>query len=394
MVVLSLLFLLNLKGFSQAQVLSEDAKISVLTMGPTQEELYSAFGHSAFRVYDSLQHIDAFFNYGVFNFNQPHFYLNFAKGNLNYMVEAYGYSDYRDYYIEHHRFIHEQILNLTSQQKQQIFNYLIWNIQPQNQYYSYDYFYDNCATKIRDVVKSVLKKEVDFDSTYIKTNYTIRNLTDLYLHQQPWGDLGIDICLGLPMDKKASPYEYMFLPDYIESSFDHATNVAIGQPLVKEKIIVYEPKPEKAPFHWYHPWIVFGIFLAFSSFLTWRDWQRKNLSKWFDVTLFLSIGLLGILLLLLWTLTDHKAAANNFNLLWALPTHAVVAIVLMLKQKPKWLRTYFLVTTILTALLLSSWYFLPQSLNVFLMPVVGVVLLRALINCRYKYSKYESAYSQ
>ena len=79
MVVLSLLFLLNLKGFSQAQVLSEGAKISVLTMGPTQEELYSAFGHSAFRVYDSLQHIDAFFNYGVFNFNQPHFYLNFAK---------------------------------------------------------------------------------------------------------------------------------------------------------------------------------------------------------------------------------------------------------------------------------------------------------------------------
>src|SRR5258708_3734010 len=173
--------------FSNTQVLSEAARISVITMGPSQEEVYSAFGHSGIRVYDSIQHIDAFFNYGVFDFNQPLFYLNFAKGNLNYMVDAYGYSDYRSYYIEHHRFIHEQILNLTSPQKQQIFDYLVWNIRPQNQYYSYDYFYNNCATKVRDVIESVLKKEVVFDSTYIKTNYTIRNLTDLYLHQQPWG---------------------------------------------------------------------------------------------------------------------------------------------------------------------------------------------------------------
>src|SRR5260221_4639197 len=372
--------------FPQVQILSESAEISVLTMGPSQEEVYSAFGHSGIRVYDSLHGIDVFFNYGVFNFNQPHFYLNFAKGNLNYMVDAYEYSDYLNYYIEHHRFVHEQSLNLTSQQRQQIFDYLMWNIQPQNQYYRYDYFYNNCATKIRDVIKSVLKKEVAFDSTYIKTNYTIRNLTDIYLQQQPWGDLGIDICLGLPMDKKASPYEYMFLPDYIESSFDHATNNSISQPLVKEKIIVYEPLREKSSFHWFHPWIVFGIFLAFASFLTWRDWQKKKLSKWFDVVLFLTIGLIGILLFLLWTMTDHKAAANNFNLLWALPTHAVLAMVLMLKQKPKWVRNYFLVTTILSALLLGSWYFLPQSLNVFLMPAVGVILLRALVNFKHKES--------
>jgi len=373
-------------GFSQASVLSESARISVLTMGPSQEELYSAFGHSGIRVYDSLEHLDVFFNYGVFTFNQPHFYLNFAKGNLNYMVEAFTYADYRDYYIEHHRFVHEQILNLTPGQKQQIFNYLLWNIEPQNQYYRYDYFYNNCATKIRDVIKIVLKTEVAFDSTYIKTNYTIRDLTDLYLHQQPWGDLGIDICLGLPMDKKASPYEYMFLPDYIESSFDHASNSVMGQPLVREKIIVYQPAPQKVPFPWFHPWIGFGILLVLATSLTWRDWQKKKLSIWFDVILFLTTGLVGILLFLLWAFTDHKAAANNFNLLWALPTHAIIATALILKQKPKWLPLYFLVTTLLSAMLLALWYFLPQSLNVFLMPVVGIILLRALINYQHRES--------
>jgi len=368
-------------GFAQSPPLSDKAEISIITMGPSQEELYSAFGHSGIRVYDSATHIDAFFNYGVFDFNQPNFYLNFTRGNLNYMVDAYSYSDYLSYYIEHHRFVHEQVLNLSSSQKKQLFDFLWWNIQPQNKYYLYDYFYNNCATKIRDVLKAALKKEVSFDSSFIKTHYTIRDLTDLYLHQQPWGDLGIDICLGLPMDKKAQPFEYMFLPDYIESSFDHATNKSLGQALIKEKIIAYEPEPQKTPFHWYHPWIVFGIFLVFTSCRTWRDWQRKKLSKWFDVTLFFVLGLLGILLLLLWTMTDHKAAANNFNLLWALPTHVIVAIALLFKQKPTWIRIYFLATTILTALLLGVWYFLPQSLNVFLMPLVGVILLRALVNC-------------
>jgi hypothetical protein len=367
-------------GFAQTPLLSSTAEISVITMGPSQEELYSAFGHSGIRVYDSAMHIDVFFNYGVFDFNQPNFYLNFTRGNLNYWVDAFNYSDYLNYYIEHHRFVHEQILKLNSNQKQKILDFLWWNIQPQNRNYQYDYFYNNCATKIRDVIKAALEKDVAFDSSYVKTNYTIRNLTDLYLQQQPWGDLGIDICLGLPMDKTARPFEYMFLPDYIESSFDHATNKAIQQPLVKEKIIAYEPKPQKAPFHWYHPWIVFGIFLAFTCCLTWRDWQLKKLSTWFDLTLFSVLGLLGVLLFLLWTMTDHKAAANNFNLLWAMPTHVIVGVVLILKLKPAWIKIYFLITTILIALLLGGWYLLPQSLNVFLVPVMGVILLRSLIN--------------
>ncbi len=367
-------------GFSQYAELSSDAQISILTFGPGQEELYSAFGHSGIRIYDSLQNIDDFFNYGVFDFNQPHFYLNFARGYLYYMVDVYSYPLFRDYYMEHNRFVHEQIINLNQDQKQKIADYLFWNVQPQNKSYRYDYFYNNCATKVRDVFEAALKGEVLFDSTFIKTNYTIRNLTDLYLSQQPWGDLGIDICLGLPMDKKASTYEYMFLPDYIERSFDHATNKILGSSLVKEKIVTFEPEKGKTPFHWFHPWIVFGTAFIIVSFITWRDWQRKKISKWLDAILFFVTGAIGILLLLLWTMTDHNAAAKNFNLLWAVPTHFVVALTLFRKQKPKWVTKYFMLTAILCALLLGGWYLLPQALNVFLIPVVGIILLRALVN--------------
>lgn len=360
--------------------LSEHAVVSIMTFGPSQEELYSAFGHSGIRVRDSVRQIDAFFNYGVFDFEQPNFYLNFTRGHLLYSVAASSYAPYEEYYIAHHRFIHEQQLNLTPEQTSKIFNYLVWNIRPENKDYLYDYFYNNCATKVRDVFKDVLKSDVAFDSSHIRSHYTIRQLTDLYLSHQPWGDLGIDICLGLPMDKPAAPSEYMFLPDYLEAGFDHARNTSLGMPLVKKKIIAYSPPPETFPFSIVHPWIVFGALLLLIGFITYRDWKRQQASRLLDVVLFKLCGLLGLLLFILWVATDHHAAARNFNLLWAFPGHLVIVFFIWRRKKSRWMATYFLTTALVMALTLALWFVLPQALNVFLMPLVGILLLRSLLN--------------
>jgi uncharacterized membrane protein len=376
-----LIVLVLLTASSQAQtVLSSQAEISVITCGPYQGELYSAFGHSAVRVLDPQLNIDYAFNYGVFDFDQPNFYMNFARGRNDYLLAVYDFIDFKRPYLRDNRYVHEQILRLTQMQKQKVFDFLLLNAQPENRAYRYDYFYNNCASKVRDVFTEVFENEIKFDGSFIKTNYTIRDLTEIYLKQQPWGDLGIDICLGLPMDKKATPYDYMFLPDYIESSFDHTT--LNGSPVVKQKVAVYESTPEKIPFHWYHPWIVFGLLFLVAAFISYRDWQRKKLSKWFDVTLFSILGLIGWLLLLLWIATDHKAAANNFNLLWAFPLHLVAAIGLMKKNPNKWLSNYFTFVSILTALLIGFWALLPQNMNPFLLPVVFIILMRALVNSR------------
>src|SRR5690606_19742857 len=180
--------------------LSEKAEISVLTLGPWQGELFTAFGTSAFPVYDPLQGIDAVYNYGVFDFDQPHFYLNFARGYNRYMLGVMDYPRFEYAYIYYNRYIHEQVLNLSRERKQRLFDFLQWNARPENREYYYDYFYGNCATKIPEVVQKVFGDTVVFDGSHIKTNYSIRELTDLYLKEQPWGDLGIDICLGLPTD--------------------------------------------------------------------------------------------------------------------------------------------------------------------------------------------------
>ncbi len=129
--------------------LSDQAEISVVTCGPFHGEVYSAFGHSAFRVSDPTQGIDAIYNYGVFDYDQPNFYLNFALGKNKYMLGVQDYKRFRDVYIYYNRFIHEQSLDLNNFQKQKLFSYLEWNARPENQYYYYDYFYNNCATKIK-----------------------------------------------------------------------------------------------------------------------------------------------------------------------------------------------------------------------------------------------------
>jgi hypothetical protein len=375
--IFSFLVLFSVSGFAQTPKLSDQAEIYVITCGPYQGELYSAFGHSAFRIVDTQQQYDAIYNYGVFDFDQPNFYLNFAKGNLNYKLGKHAYAPFRDYYIYHNRFIHEQKLNLAQHQKQKLFDFLEWNALPENQYYRYDYFYDNCATKIRDVLQHVFGDSVKFDDSYIQTEYSIRDLCELYLKQQPWGDLGIDVCLGLPMDKKASPHEYMFLPDYIESTFDHATIIdSVATPLINEKNITYESHPEATALSPFHPWIVFGLIFVIGAGLTYYDFKRKKLSKWFDIILFTVVGLVGLLLLLLWTATDHKAAAKNFNLLWALPTHLIFLYWLWSNNKPYWVLWYFKIACLLQLATLLLWFVLPQQLNVFLIPLVILLMMR------------------
>jgi hypothetical protein len=357
--------------------LSDKAHISVITCGPWQGAVFTAFGHNAFRVNDPVNGIDYAFNYGVFDFDQPNFYLNFARGHNRYKLAIQDYKQFEASYIYYNRYLHEQVLNLTPEENQKLFDYLSWNAQPENQFYYYDYFYDNCATKLPFVITKVFGDSVKFDGSYVTTSYSIRELTDLYLKHQPWGDLGIDLGLGLPMDKKATPYEYMFLPDYVESGFAHATITRNGStfPLVKERISIYESRDEEIPKTLLHPLLVFGLIFVLLSVITYFDIKRHRLSKYVDIILFSVIGLLGILLFMLWTLTDHHAAAWNFNLLWAVPIHFVAAMAMF--KNARWLKNYFFAIAILSVVLLLTWPILPQKLHYSLIPLVMGLGVRA-----------------
>ena len=366
---------------SFAQKLSDRAEISILTIGPGTSELYAAFGHSAIRVTDPEYDYDAAFNYGTFDFNQPNFYLNFAKGYLVYKLAVQDAKGLINYYEESNRSVKEQALNLTQEQKQKVFSYLVSNARPENANYYYDYFYDNCATKIGDVFIEALGDDFRFDESYVdEPGLTIRELTDRYSADWfPWGKLGIDLCLGMPMDIQLTNLQYMYLPDYVADAFDLAEVNLEGNwtPVVEHSSTLFDADNSKHKGPFFTPKLVFWLVALFIAFLTYWSLKKSLSLRFFDFAIFLTYGLLGLFLLLLWVATDHAAAAWNLNLLWAWPTHLFVAGLILKRVKPRWMNWYLLFTVVGGILLILVWSILPQALNPALIPITLIITIRS-----------------
>ena len=139
---------------------AQDYQISLLTCDPG-DQLYSAFGHSAIRVLERTTGEDLVFNYGTFDFNTPYFYVKFTQRTLDYMLSVSTYERFLAEYNYYQRDVREQVLDLSPEQIERLVEFLQINYRPQNRFYRYDFFYDNCATRIRDVMDRVLGKQLD-----------------------------------------------------------------------------------------------------------------------------------------------------------------------------------------------------------------------------------------
>ena len=368
-------FLLFTFYFSPAQTDTCGIRISLLTCTPGTE-LYSTFGHSALRVVDNINNTDLVFNYGTFDFYDPKFYNKFVKGKLLYFVSIDSLPSFMEEYEYYKRGITEQVINISCEEKQRLVALLFENAKEENKYYRYDFNYDNCTTRLRDMLEKAVGKQLETKNILPAPNTTFRNLIHSYLDKggQQWSKLGIDMLLGNPMDKKVTNREAMFLPDYLLMAFDSST--LNGHPVVSEtKILLnyfdaYKTKTGITPF------IVFGILFILVAILSIFVFKKWNLFfKVFDFFFFITVGLIGILILFMWFGTEHAMCKNNFNLLWALPTHLPVAF--MLFSKKSWVNNYFRFIFFYTVALLVAWFFLPQQFNTALLSVVGIILIRS-----------------
>ena len=354
-------------ALSQPKItLTEASKVSLVTCG-SGEELYEAFGHSAIRVYDPAIGYDVVFNYGTFDFNQPNFYWNFVTGRSMYMLATNRYSNFVRAYQHYNRSVREQFLNLTLEQKQNLIDKLTWNALPENREYLYDYFFDNCSTRPRDMILDAVNGAIVFDTTFLGSNrLSIRELTDLYiLKEQPWGDLGIDLCLGAVIDKPATAMQYMYLPEKLEEAFEHATIERDGEqiPLVTEARVTFQAETVMTEKSWFVPQIVFVALLLLSAvFLTIFRVAKKS-TRIFDGLLFMITSFIGWNGIFLWFFTNHFSADYNWNILWALPTNAIFGYALLKKQRPKWTRHYALFLIAVYTGLLVGWDYVPQLLH-------------------------------
>lgn len=377
--------------------LSPQAEISLITVSPG-EALYSMYGHSAIRVNDSIQGIDYVFNYGTFDFNTPNFYVKFVRGKLPYKLSVGYFEDLKNHSIRDNRSVIEQVLNLSQSEKQRVLNLLEENYRPENREYLYDFFFDNCATRIRDVFQKGLGQNLKFSQKLSTYPMSFRQLVGIYQQPHPWVDLGVDLVMGLPTDAKATAWQIMFLPDYLQAQFDlarvnrrSATGQISQQPFVKQTRQIFRAQVQPVPASMARPSVIFWGLLIAGAIYTFFQVKNRHTSHGFDLILFALSGLLGLVVLFLWFGTDHKAFENNLNFLWAFPLHLPFAFLLLRKNKPNLLRIYFFLMLILLVLIVVCWLIFPQQFHQAIFPVVVLLALRAWYIARSGHVKSRNA---
>jgi hypothetical protein len=322
---------------------SPNAEISVLTLKPGGE-LYSLFGHTAIRLRDAENNSDFIYNFGMFDFDEKHFYVRFTRGNLNYYMLKYEF-DYLWYdVVTEQRSLYEQKLNLPDTVKTKLIHYLD-SLAMTDYRYQYEFFHDNCATKIADLIDSFTNHTISYNFQNYPPNASYRNLINPYLGDYPLVKIGINLLLGPAADIVAGMRDYMFLPDYILYGVDGAVihheegSVHLAEPpeLVYNS---YRPLPEAGRKDVLYSFAVFFIILVISFI----EILRKNHFKSIDSVLFTITGLVGVFIVFLWFWSYHEELRGNINFLWANPLNLLV-VFLPVKKK---------ITKIITKILILS----------------------------------------
>ena len=357
---------------------SSHIRISLLTCTPG-EELYSTFGHSGIRLYDSSRaindHPDIVFNYGTFDFDDPNFYIKFIRGKLLYFVSTADFEEFKQEYQYTNRGITEQVLNLTASEKIALEHFLFENIKEENKYYKYDFFFDNCTTRLRDIILQHKKNQPPLKAV-MPQGTRFRQAIHQYLdkNNKQWSKLGIDILLGVPTDAVMTTAQSQFLPENLMKAFD-STNT--NHQLVLSTTNLDPIQDINGQTSFFTPAVVFGMLLLLFILLDFskQKWASAFLSG-LDGLLFFLTGAIGILLIFMWAGTDHSMTKGNYNLLWAWPTHVVAAF--FINSKKQWIKKYLLLTSIGLVIVLLSWFFLPQQLNNSLILICVLLLFRSV----------------
>lgn len=370
--------------------LSETAWAGLLSCEPSNE-LYTSFSHSALHICDTASGIDVVYNYGTFDFGTPHFVWKFATRTLDYCLSRESYRSFIADYTDQRRCVWEQRLNLSRQEVCNLFLMLEFNYQPEYRWYRYDFFRDNCATRIRDMIcKSLDHREI----IYPKDDHTGKSYREIVYTtngNRPWWRFTVDLALGARCDRDRSTWECAFLPLEMMAQFDTLLvesqesrvepvrdDIVAGS---RVKLLEDRREPLKrgvTPEVCF--WGLFVIILTLTFFEQRKGWQLKIV----DILLFLVPALLSLVALFLWFCSAHWCTKWNFNLLWASPLFFYLSGAALRKRKTSFNEyistTYKVVAFIQIAMLLAligmmatGW---PQHFNRAILPISLILFTR------------------
>ena len=322
LVVLLLLIGISSAGASVANAPGNNLEVSLITYGPG-ETYWERFGHDAIEVRDNVSGESVDFNYGVFDFNESNFFINFARGRMHYLMDAEYSATEQASYMQDGRSVTRQHLALSPQQATALRDFLLWNLRPENAGYAYDYYADNCTTRVRDALDKILGGALKKQLTTQPAGMTYRQQTARLMSAQPWLMLVLDLGLGPYADQPLNAWQESFLPMVLQQQLNHVRidNGSGGfKPLVQSEQLVSPNRldvPPVNPPDLRLPLAAAGLILA-ACMLAARRWSPIGYAL-LTSTYLVAAGLVGLLLIGLWTLTTHHSAWANANLLFFNP---------------------------------------------------------------------------
>lgn len=364
---------------AQGNMLSDSATLSLITCSPGPQ-IYALFGHTAIRLVDPARGLDIVFNYGMFNFNKPNFYLKFIQGATDYELGAYETKYFLPEYRERNSSVTEQMLNLTTAEKQQLADALFVNYQPENREYRYNFVYDNCSTRPRDKILSVIKDKVVYD--YVSEPQTFRNWVGTYTGENTWAKFGIDMLLGREADELSTRWSSMFLPEVLCREFGAVKIIApdgTTRSLVNaEKIIVSRQDSIVKTNYLQLPTTVTLTVLLLGVLLIFYEKRRKKYYKIIDSVLLIVSGLAGVIIFYLMFFSVHPLVHSNFNLLWCNPLNILVGLFLWNTKLRSVINYFQLANVLLFFGALLVFVLSVQALNVAFIPLIVLLLVRSV----------------
>lgn len=342
-------------------------------------DIYELEGHSALVVdIDGQQPVA--FNYGVFDFNSPNFVYRFVKGETDYMAVAWPWDLYRQSFVHAGRRTVMHELNLNSEQKRRLLDFLVENVQPQNATYRYNYVKDNCATRPLRAVEIALGDSImlgEAPAELRAATPTFRNIMRHWHESYPWYQFGIDLALGGGIDYPLSRREIAFAPIELDAMLADAT--VGGRPLVKDVTIAVDaPSAVAAPTPWYLSplfvcWAIFALALLV-SFL-----RKPVAARCFDAVYFTVAGLAGCIIAFLIFISTHEATSPNWLILWLNPFALLVPVLIWSRRTRAVLRYYYIAQLAAIAVMAIAWPFIAQSANAAFLPLILTTVLRCVI---------------
>ena len=374
-----LLFFFFLSSFSYSNEQDADRySISILTVSPGKD-LVDAFGHSGIRVIDRELNYDVVFNFGIYDFQAPDFYSNFVKGRPIYSLGINNYNRFINNYKNQNRGVVEHKILISNNKKDNVIRLLFENSKQENKFYVYDYFNDNCSTKVADLFIENFNDDFNNSETNLskKSKHSYRSLIYQMIPRNSWGSLGIDICLGSVIDQDINYRQTFFLPSKFGKFLD--TIESENSQILESKLVLESLETSKeSVLNVTSPMFILFFISILIILITFRDFKNDKQTKVLDILLISITSMIGLLISYLWFFSDHSAASQNYNILWASPLNILLFLDLFVSKKRKWILGYLKFIFLMLLLMISHWILSVQTFNITLFSFIFALLIRYL----------------